>query len=282
MRARASQPWYATRMMGKSLAVCLILTAVGGLTTAQTTRKKAEAAVACPLFVQTDSLTPYGFARANLTSLWYARNAVTDAVVEMKQANDDATAFSLLTAMMRGTKISTNDFICAKRVIEEYASPKAHLALATATQKESIQTAAEFTVMVYDQHIDINRRMLDLLRKTPTNSSPAVLSDEISTLQVERGQRWADLVNPTTMALLALVDMRPTDDDGNFIQTTDPNVGHTKRLVITKKQKQELLDWANAHFTEFRDGTSQEQWPDAAKTATLYIKFFDGRKCSDE
>ena len=200
----------------------------------------------------------------------------------MKQSNDKATAFSVLTALMRSTKVSTNDFICPKRVVEEYALPKAHLTSATTTQKETVQTAAEFTVMVYDQHIDINRRMVDLLKKMPTNSSPAELSDLISTLQVERGQRWADLVNPTTMALMALVDMRPTDDDGNFIQTTDPNVGHTKRLVITKKQKQDLLDWANEHFTEFQDGTPQEQWPDTAKTAKLYMKLFDGRKCSDE
>jgi hypothetical protein len=136
---------------------------IAELTTAQATEKQAEAEVACPLFVQTDPLTPYGFARANLASLWYARNSVRDALAEMKQSPADSNAFSTLTAMMRSTKVSTNDFICAKRVVKEYASTKTHLTSATASQKDSVQTAAKFTMMVYDQHIDINRRMLDLL-----------------------------------------------------------------------------------------------------------------------
>lgn len=268
--------------MSKCLTAWLVLITIAELTTAQATEKQAEAEVACPLFVQTDPLTPYGFARANLASLWYARNSVRDALAEMKQSPADANAFSTLTAMMRSTKVSTNDFICAKRVVKEYASTKTHLTSATASQKDSVQTAAKFTMMVYDQHIDINRRMLDLLKKMPTTSTSAELSDQISTLQIERGQRWADLVTPTTLALMALVDMRPTDDDGNFIQTKDPSVGKTKRLIVTKKQKKELLDWANEHFTEFGDGTPEDQWPDPAKTAKLYMKLFDGRKCSDE
>ncbi len=263
------------------VSILLALAALVKIAGAQAPRK-TEANVACSPFIQADPLTPYGFARANLASLWHARNSVRDALAEMKQGHNEANAFSTLTAMMRSTKVSTNDFICAKELLKQYASPKTYLAAATASQKENIQTAAKFAIMVYDQHIDINRRMLDLLKKMPTNSSPAELSDQISTLQVERGQRWADLVTPTTMVLMMLVDMRPTDDDGNFIQTTDPSVGHTKRLVITKKQKEELLAWANEHFTEFHDGTPQDQWSDPAKTAKLYTKLFEGRKCSDE
>ena len=101
-----------------------------------------------------EPLTPYGFARANLASLWYARNSVRDALAEMKQGQGEASAFSTLTAMMRGTKISTNDFICAKGLLEPYISPKTHLTSATALQVENIQTAAKFAIMVYDQHID--------------------------------------------------------------------------------------------------------------------------------
>jgi hypothetical protein len=269
-------------MISRWFIILLALTALVEIARAQSSRSKAEANVACSPFVQEEPLTPYGFARANLASLWYARNSVRDALAEMKQGQGEASAFSTLTAMMRGTKISTNDFICAKGLLEPYISPKTHLTSATALQVENIQTAAKFAIMVYDQHIDINHRMLDLLKKMPTNSNPAELSDQISTLQVDRSQRWSDLVTPTTLALMMLVDMRPTDDDGNFIQTTDPNVGHTKRLVITRKQKQELLDWANEHFPEFKDGTPEDQWSDPAKTAKLYTKVFDGRKCSDE
>jgi hypothetical protein len=269
-------------MKPRWFVVLVVLAAAVETASAQTSKPKAENTAACPLFIQSDPPTPYGFAKANLASLWYARNAVKDALVEMKQAQDEQNSFAALTAMMRSTKISTNDFICAKQVVQLYASAKTHLTSATASQAENVQTAAQFVVIVYDQHIDINRRMLDLLKKISTSSKPTELSDQISTLQVERGARWADLVTPTTMAVMMLVDMRPTDDDGNFIKTTDPEVGHTKRLVITKKQKQELLDWADEHFPEFKDGTPRDQWSDPAKTATLYMTLFNGRKCSDE
>jgi hypothetical protein len=207
---------------------------------------------------------------------------VKDALAEVKQGQNEENAFASLTAMMRSTKVSTNDFICAKKMIEGYTSPKTHLAGTTASQENSIRTAAKFALMVYDQHIDINHRMLDLLKKLSPTSNVAEISDQISTLQVERGQRWADLVTPSGLALMLLVDQRPTDDKGNFIKTSDPSVGSTKRLIISKQQKKELLDWLNDHFTELGDGTPQDQWSDATKTAQLYVKLFDGRKCSDE
>jgi hypothetical protein len=248
----------------------------------QTSHVNGEGNVACAPFTQVEPLTPYSFARADLASLWHARNAVKDALAEMKQNNHaQASAFSTMTAMMRSTKVSTNDFICAKQLLEEYTSPK-HLKAATASDAENIATAAKFAVMVYDEHSDINRRMLELLKKLSADSNTAELSDQISTLQVERGQRWADLVSPTTIAAMILVDARPTDDEGKFIKTTDPSVVRTKRLAITKKQKQELLDWANEHFTELKDGTPEDQWSDPTKTATLYMKVFAGRKCADE
>ena len=60
----------------------------------QTPRSKAEANVACPPFIRSEPLTPYKFARAQLASLWYARNAVKDALAEMKQAQDADNAFT--------------------------------------------------------------------------------------------------------------------------------------------------------------------------------------------
>jgi hypothetical protein len=99
----------------------------------------------------------------------------------------------------------------------------------------------------------------------------AELMDKISTLQVERSQRWADLVPATSMALMLMVDVKRTDD---------PN--KTTRLVITKAQKQSLLDWLDSHFPEYRNGTPKDQWTDPAKTAELYFKVFEGRKCADE
>src|ERR1700681_1088244 len=67
-------------------------------------------------------LTPYENAKATLVSLWYARTAAlhgTEFQKEAKKENYDT--FQLVTAMMRSNKISTNDFICAKRSIEPFA-----------------------------------------------------------------------------------------------------------------------------------------------------------------
>jgi hypothetical protein len=58
--------------------------------------------------------------------------------------------------------------------------------------------------------------------------------------------------------------------------------GHTTRLVITKDQKQSLLKFIGDHFPEFKDGTPKEKWTDPAKTAQMYFKIFEGRKCADE
>ena len=70
--------------------------------------------------------------------------------------------------------------------------------------------------------------------------------DQISTLEVERDQRWSDLVQPTTLALMLLVSDRPDEKGGSTW------------LRITKAQKQSLLDWCFEHFPEFKNGTPRE------------------------
>jgi len=286
-RTRRGSP-YGTlhRMIPERVARCVLIAAIvyGSVPSlaAQFTNRKREALVACPT-IQTQPLTPYGFARATLESLWYARNAVKDATAEIKQAQSETeNPLASLTAMMRSTKISTNHFICAKRSVQRFASTQAQLRSVTPSQRENIRTAAGFDLVVYDAHIAINDRVLALLKKTSGNINLVELSDQLSTLEVERGQRWADLVTSTAMALMLLVDLRPTDENGNFLQTTDPNAGQTRRIIVTKQQKQELLDWVNEHFTEFKDGTPENQLSDPAKTAKLYLTFFNGHMCSDE
>jgi hypothetical protein len=97
------------------------------------------------------------------------------------------------------------------------------------------------------------------------------LTDDIATLQVERSQRWNDLTEPTTIALLNLVDTNRTDIPER-----------TTRLTITKQEKASLLKYIDDHFPEFKNGTLKAQWSEPAKTAQLYFKIFEGRKCSDE
>jgi len=268
---------------GKCACYVLFIATLCALpSTAAAQAAKSEANVLCPTDFEPVPLTTFGFAKAMLDSLWYARTAVKDATSEIKQGQETDNPFSLVTASMRGTKISTNDFICAKRSVQRFVSPKTQLRSATAFQKDNIRVAARFAVVVYDAHIDINRRVLALLKKQSTKFNQVEFSDQISTLQVERGERWADLIPATAMAVMMLVDERPTDEDGNFITATDANPGQTRRLTITKEQKKMLLDWIDEHFKEFKDGTPESEWSDPAKTARLYLKLFEGRKCSDE
>lgn len=205
-------------------------------------------------------LMPYENAKATLVSLWYARNAAqrgNESEQEIKRENYDT--FQLITAMMRTNKIATNDFICAKRSIEPFALGEGR-----------IRTGAMFLAQVYDEHIDINRRLLEILKRLG-NTSQSDWMEQISSLQVERGQRFSDLVKPTGLALMLLIDSNRTDEPGK-----------TTRVIITKAQKQELLQWANEHFVEFTNGTPENQWTDPAQTAHMYFDVFKGRKCSDE
>ena len=228
---------------------------------AQIPDARAEAAVSCPVLLQPEKLVPYGFAKATLVSLWYAKTAAEHAseIQRISQAGDSA--FSFMTEVMRITKTSTNDFICAKRVISPFA---------TSQSGENIGTAASLMAVVYDAHISINTRLLDVVRNIE-NTDQAKLADQLSTLQVERGQRWADLVEPSTLALLSLVDLKRTDANGKA------NI-----LMITKAQKAWLLNWATGNFPEFGDGTPKDRWSDPAKTVQLYFQFLLPRKGTDE
>ncbi len=214
----------------------------------------------CSAAVPPQQLTPHEFAKATLASLWYARNGANRGT-EFEQARGEANnnTFSLITMMMRFNKYSTNDFICAKRSIEPFMNGD-----------KATAGAAKFLAMIYDAHINLNARMLDLLKKLGSTSQ-VDLMDQMSSFEVERDQRYADLVKPTAFAFGSLVDFKRTDD---------PN--RTTRLIITKAQKQELVKWANEHFVEFTNGTPEKQWADPAKTAHMALDLFKDRKCSDE
>lgn len=155
---------------------------------------KAESLVSCSalLYSTTQATSHYDFAQATLASLWYARNAAERGNEIKKAGKDSENFFSLITAMLRITKTSTNDFVCAKRSIQPFAVKRS---------TGNIRTASSFMMVVYDAHIDINRRVINLLMKLGTTDQ-AQLMDQLSTLQVERDQRWADLVEPTYMALI--------------------------------------------------------------------------------
>jgi len=91
--------------------------------TVATADSNAEAMVVCPADLNSSpEFTPYGFTKATLTSLWYARNAAERSTEITEAAKETDNAFSLFTAIMRITKTSTNDFICAKRSVKPFTA----------------------------------------------------------------------------------------------------------------------------------------------------------------
>lgn len=248
----------------KTLACFLFVFALpcASQTQAPAEASNSEALAVCTAAdLEPPALTPYGFAKATAISLWYAKQAAErgDEIKALTQQTDSM--FSFVTGMLRINKTSTNDFYCAKHPLRLFA---------TRYPSENVRTAADFMMVVYDAHIAINSRMNDLLKRLDTTAQ-GELMDRISTLQVERSQRWADLVQPTTMALLMLVDMERTDVPQR-----------TTRLLITKAEKISLFSWIDQHFPEFKNGTPRDQWSDPAKTAQMFFKVFEGRKCRDE
>ena len=147
-----------TRKGARCLAViALLASALTNKAIAQTRAPGTGARVVCATEFRPAALSQYGFARAMLESLWYARTAVKDAAKEIQQGQKTGDSLAFLTASMRATKLSTNDFICAKRTVERFASPKTQLLSVNADQRDKIRTAAKFALKVYDAHIDINR-----------------------------------------------------------------------------------------------------------------------------
>jgi hypothetical protein len=246
-------------LVGASIAVIILSCSAPAVAQSPYVETNTEAMVVCPGVTPPKALTSVAFANSQLVSLWWARNAASTEEID-KAGQESPTWLSFVTALMPVTKTSTNSFICAKRSL---------LPFATGKTDGNITTAAQVLALVYYKHIDINVRTLDLLKKMDTLKQ-AELADQLSTLQIERGQRWADLVEPTTLALMGLVDQTRIEND------------RLPYLVVTKAEKKDMLDWALAKFPEFNDGTPRDKWSDPAKTANMYFTLLNGRKCADE
>ena len=101
---------------------------------AQYTETNTEKLVVCPAVIPPQVLTPFEFAKSNLVSLWYGRNAAERADEIQKAEKEIDNWFSFSTAMMRITKEATNDFICAKRSMLPFAGAQSGENITTVAQ----------------------------------------------------------------------------------------------------------------------------------------------------
>ena len=188
---------------------------------------------------------------------------------------------SVMTAMLRVIKLSTNDYVCANRAVAPFAVKQTRWISSTPAQRDNLGKAAAAFVLVYEKDISLNRRTLDLLRsKLPYD--PIEYIDRISTLQVEREENFHQLPNLVTLTLLSLIDLRPTDVKGNFIQPTSTEKGHTTRITLTKQQKQEMLDFIATSFPNLSNGTPKDKLTMTESMAGVYLVLLDGHFCLDE
>jgi hypothetical protein len=220
---------------------------------------------------------PYQFAKAVLVSLFDAHAAIKDPLKELTEAQEkDLTPFGLLAAVMRGNKLSTNAYVCAQRSITNFIAEMPTMKAGPGdkkwieTQHSTLQAGADLLKGSYYTQILINMRVLQLLNQLGDKNDMTKLMDTISTLEVERGQRFDDLLGTTTTALMLLRDITRPDEQN-----------HISRLIITRAQGLRLVDWVKGHFPELSDGTSKVDKP--AQTAGLYLSLNDPKwKYADE
>ncbi len=206
----------------------------------------------------------YAFTQASLIALSYARSAWREAEAFEAERKGENNPQTLLIAMMRHIKASSESHACAEMVLEPYKQ--------SADQKMIGSTAA-FMARIYGQHRTLNELFLDLLRKLPDLSDqPTKLADIVSTIEVERGKVWNDLIKATTLTLLGLLDQTKTGKDGT-LQT----------LVITRAERRELLDRLLRAFPEVKVQGHKQGTSDPMFIASLYDQFLTKPyKCADE
>lgn len=237
------------------------------LLTSAATTGKVDAGQTTPSCLYLHEARPdskYAFTQASMIALSYARSAWREAEAFEVERKTTSNPQTLLIAMMRHTKTVSEAYACAGMVLEPYKKN---------ADKEMIGVTAGFAAGVYRQHIRLNDQFLDLLRSLPDSADQATKrADAISTMEVERGKLWTDLINATTLTLLGLVDQNKTGKDGT-LQT----------LVITRAERKELLDRLLRAFPEVKGQAHKPGTSDLIFTAGLYYQFLTKPyKCSDE
>ncbi len=164
-------------------------------------------------------------------------------------------------------------FTQASLIALSYARSAWKEAEAFEAERKAESNPQTLLIAMYRRHRRLNDQFLDLLRNLPDLSDqPTKRADTISTIEVERGKLWNDLIKATTLTLLGLVDQSKTSKDGT-LQT----------LVITKAERKELLDRLLRAFPEVKAQAHKPGTSDVMFIASLYDQFLAGQyKSADE
>ena len=248
----------AARRASLLVALCLLASA------AATTKADAEQiAPSCLYLHEARPDSPYAYTQASLIALSYARSASREAEAFEAERRVERNPGTLLIAMMRHTKTASESYACAEMVLEPYEK---------SPDQNMIGLTAAYAAGLYRQHRRLTDQFLDLLRNLPDHSDQVKLADVISTIEVERGKVWKELIKATTLTLLGLVDQSKTSKDGT-LQT----------LVITRAERKELLDRLLRAFPEVKAQGYKSGTSDLMFIAGLYDQFLTGQyKSADE
>jgi hypothetical protein len=139
--------------------------------------------------------------------------------------------------------------------------------------EKMIGFTADFEVAVYKQHRFLNDAFLETLRKLPTLSGQQTkLADILSSIEVERKKVWNDLVKGTTLTLIGLLD-QTKPGKGDVLDT----------IVITRAERQKLLDRVLESFPEVKGEGEHMDTTEPVRNARLYYQFLlRPYKCADE
>ena len=249
----------------KTFARALLVVPLVGLMLSATAKANAgQTAPSCSYLHQARPDSKYAFTQGSLIALSYAESAWREADAFQAERKAEPNQQTLLIAMMRHIKTGSESYACAEMVLEPYKrSPDQNM----------IGLTADFVAGIYRQHRRLNDQFLDLLRNLPDLSDqPTKRADTISTIEVERGKLWNDLIKATTLTLLGLVDQSKTSKDGT-LQT----------LVITKAERKELFDRLLRAFPEVKAQGHKAGASDLMFIASLYDQFLAGQyKSADE
>src|SRR2546425_5020638 len=137
-----------------------LLVAFSLLNSAATTAEAdaAQTAPSCFYLHEARPESKYAFTRASLIALSYARSAWREAEGFEAERKHESNPQTLLIAMMRHIKASSESYACAEMALEPYKK---------SPDQKMIGFTADLAVGIYRQHRRLNDEFLDLLRNLP-------------------------------------------------------------------------------------------------------------------